>query len=270
MKPSRLMIMVACFSLTCALFNGVCFALEQDDARVSLNWSSEALYSGSNTTVNIFFISDYSEELTIYSVGLHFDWMESETFLGYNLINNPVTVPSNGSHNFYPINVLVPENVTVGAHSYYVGIDGLEGGSTDFTWDSRPQTVMIQNSAQEVYNNLKTEVADDIADALDADYRSSAAQSFLEQAEDAYDQALSLASDENWDAAILALQSASGYVEQADLNEQSYVEPETLDDSLLLIVGVAAVAVVAVLVVALIVRRKGKQAAAPVEQTNET
>lgn len=89
MKLFRIILIVVCFSLICALFSGVASALEQDEATVTLTWSNTTPYQGSSATVRVFFKSNYAEELTIYYLGLHFDWMDSDTFVGPDLSDNP-------------------------------------------------------------------------------------------------------------------------------------------------------------------------------------
>jgi len=259
MKHSRLVLVIACFSIICTLFSGVASALEQDDVMVSVVWSSQMLYQGSSATVRIFFISNYSQELTISYIGLHFDWMESNRFMGHDLSDDPVTVPSYGTHAFDPINILIPEDASIGAHSYFVGIDGLQAGSLNFSWDSPIQTLLINNPDAGVYTELLTKIASNIAEAVNATYQSPAAQSLLRQAENAYAQALSLANEENWEAAISALQNASTYLEQAEAEEKNYVKPQGQPDLLPIIVGAIAIAVATVSIIALLFRRKRKQ-----------
>jgi len=153
MKPFRLVLIVACFSIICTLFSGVGSALEQDEIRVSPIWSNETPSPGSSVNVQIFFISDSPQELTIYNIGIHFDWMASEGFVGLNMSDNPVVVPSGGDHLFNPMIILIPEDVSVGTHSYFVGIYGLQGDYTYFTWeDPYSRTLQIQGSEEEVTN----------------------------------------------------------------------------------------------------------------------
>lgn len=268
MKPFRLMVIVACFSIICALFSGVGSALDQDEASVSLIWSNQTPYQGSSVTVSVFFASNCPEELTIYYLGLHFDWMALNSFVGRDLSDDPVTIPSYGSHIFSPMIILIPEDARVGIHSYFVGIDGLQGESTSFSWDSQTLMLTIKDSEEKVYNELVTRVASNITEAVNATYQSSEAQSLLEQAENAYAQALSLANEENWEKAISALQNASTYLDQADVEEQNYIEAKSQQDQLLIIVGVVVVVVVAVLIIILMVRRKRKHTA-PVGQRTE-
>jgi len=256
MKPFRPLLMIACFCIICALFSSVGSALEQDEAKVLVTWLSQTPYQGSSVIVHVTFLSNCSEELTIYYLGLHLDWMDSDHFVGHNLSDDPVIIPSYGSHTFYSITIYIPENAIVGTHNYFVGIDGVQGEYTSFSWDSQVLTLLIQNSMEEVYDELITKVASNITEAVNATYQSSEAQSLLEQAENAYGQALSLAAEENLEEAISTLQNASTYLKQADVEEQNYIETKSQQDPLLIIVGVAVVVIVTALIMALIVRRK--------------
>jgi len=268
MKRFHLVLIVTCLNIICALFSGVVFALDQDEARVSVAWSSETHYQGSSPTVTVLLISDSSEELTLYYFGLHSDWMDSDRFIGFDLSADPVIIPAYGSHLFPTVTFQIPEDAIVGPHSYFIGIDGVQGESTSFSWDSSTLTLLVQKSGIDVYSGLVTQVASDITEAVDAEYQSSEAQSLLDQAENAYSQALSYANEENWVEAFSALQTASSYLEQADTEEQNYVEPKSQQDPLLIIVGVAVVVVMAVLIITLIVRRKRRKTA-PVDQAIE-
>ncbi len=256
MKRFHLVLIVTCLSIICALFSGVVFALDQDEVRVTVAWSSETHYQGSNQTFSVFLISDSSEELTLYYFGLHSDWMDSDRFIGFDLSADPVIIPAYGSQLLPPVTFQIPEDAGVGPHSYFIGIDGVQGVSTSFSWDSSTLTLVVQKSGLEVYSGLVTQVASDITEAVDAEYQSSEAQSLLDQAENAYSQALSYANEENWVEAFSALQTASSYLEQADTEEQNYVEPKSEDDPLLIIVGVAVVVIVAVLIVILVMKRR--------------
>lgn len=247
------------------MFSSAVFGLESDEVRVSVAWSTETPYKGSTVTVSIFFISDSQQELTIYFYGLHFDWMESDKFAGHNISSEPITVAPNGSASLTPITVEIPENITIGPHTYYVGIDG-EDESDTFSWDSNTMSLVVQASAQDVYYNLLSQVESGISDATEASYQSVDAQSLLDQAETAYSQAQNYASRQQFDEAISTLENASFYLDQAENEEQSYVPAKNDQDLLLLVVAGAAFVVVVVLVVLL--TRKGKQTP-PVEQPAE-
>lgn len=266
MKPFRLICIAVCFSLVFALFIGVSFALDQDEATVSLIWSNTAPYQGTTATVTVIFNSNIADVLTVYYVGLHFDWMESDSFAGPDLSDNPITITGYGSYTFGPIAIHIPEEATIGTHNYFVGIDGLEGDSSGFSWDSPTQTLQIQNYETLVYNTLLTQVVDNITTADSNTYQSPEAQSLLEQAKNEYDKALSSANTGSWQEAITALQKAFTYLEQAESEEQDFIEATSQQGNLLLIVGVVVVVVIVVLIIFLMFIRKRKPT---VDQTNE-
>jgi len=133
--------------LTLSLFGNTCFALGQDEAAASGYWNNQNHYPGSSGTLTITFISNSSDQLTIYYVGVHFDWMASDAFVGLNLQNSPVNVTSHGSRTFDPMIINIPANVSLGSHSYYFGIDGTQGANNAiFSWDSQPFSILIQAS----------------------------------------------------------------------------------------------------------------------------
>lgn len=274
----RLLVIVACLSVLFSLFSGIVFALDSNEtldsseARVSVGWSPNILYRGITTTANVLFINDSPEEITIYYFGLHFDWMESDNFIGYDLSNEPVTIASSEGTTFSPVTVQVPLNATVGPHTYFVGVDGVKGES-NFVWNSTTFTKNVLNSAQEVYDNLVNQVELEISKAVDADYQSPEAQSYLTKAETAHSNALTLAADQKLDQAISLLQSASFYIGQAENLEQNYDTPKNDTDNQnnhdLLILIIAIVAFVIVIVLVIYLTRKGKKTLA-VEQTTET
>jgi hypothetical protein len=153
MKLSRLLLILACFSIFYVPFSGVVSALEQDEARVTPIWQpTETPTPDSVVTLTIFFINDYSEPLTIQRVGVHIDWMEEEKFVGHDLSDDPVIVPTSGGHYFPPITITVPQDVSAGIHDYFIGVDGILVNSTTFTWDSSTRALQIQDSGEDGTN----------------------------------------------------------------------------------------------------------------------
>ena len=257
MKRFHLVIIVTCMSIICTLFSGVVFALDQDEIRITVAWLPiETHYQGSSSTFSLFLISTSSEELTIYYFGIHSDWMDPDSFIGYDLSANPVVIPAFGNQLLPEATFSIPDDVSVGPHSYFIGIDGVQGVSTSFSWDSSTYSLVVQTSGLEAYSGLVSQVTSEITEAVNAEYQSLDAQSLLDQAENAYSQALSYANEANWVEAVSALQRASSYLEQADTGEQNYVEPKSEEDPLLIIVGAAAVVLVAVLIVILVLKKR--------------
>ena len=128
-------IAVVTFALLCS---GLTSALTQDEASVRVFLVPDTLQPGQSVTIQIFFISNSTDDLQITNVGIHFDWMPTDGFYGYDLSSAPVTIASgSGPYAFSQIIVTVPANVTSGVHTYFVGIDGTQGTTaTLFSWSS--------------------------------------------------------------------------------------------------------------------------------------
>jgi hypothetical protein len=256
MKHLSLIAIMISFWIFCVAFCGIVIALDQDEARVSVAWRNDTYYRGSNSLVTVFFISDSLEELKIEYFGLHFDWMESDSFVGFDLSDDPVVIPALEARYFSSISIQIPEDASIGAHNYFVGVNGIQGESTSFSWNSSTLTLIVEGSGQEVYGELVTKTFNDISEAVDSDYQSSEAQSLLEQAENSYSQALSYANQENWNEAVSALESAYSYIEQADAKEQDYKESNNEQIALLFFIGITVVVVAVLIVIFLLKKRK--------------
>ncbi|MFZ7138670.1 MAG: hypothetical protein ACOWW1_09680 [archaeon] len=260
MKFSRLMMFVTCFCLFWSLCSGVVFGFDTNDGAVTVTFSDETPAQGSNIVINVLFTNLCSKQIEVYYFGLHFDWMESARFVGPDLSEDPVTIPAGGSYTFSTIVVEIPSDVSVGSHSYFVGMDAFEEGQSEsFSWDSPSEVIVIQDLWQDTYNDLLDEVAHNILVAENVTYKSPEAQSYLEQAQNSYSAALDHATQQNWEDAISALQSASMYLEQAQTEEQNYIEPEPEQDLTLMIVGVSVAAVAIIVILLVLLRRKPKK-----------
>jgi hypothetical protein len=137
-------------SIIVAAFLSIGFvaALAQDEASVHTFFSTTTLQPGKPVDINVSFTSNSSDSLQITRIGLHFDWLATGVFYTDDLSSNPVTVVSDGTHMFSQINIMIPTNVTLGEHSYYVAIDGKQGtSSTAFFWDSPASTVVVASSS---------------------------------------------------------------------------------------------------------------------------
>ena len=268
MNFSRLVVVLICFGIIFSICGGVVYALDQEEARVSVAWSNKTPNLDSMVTLSVLFISDSTEELTIYYFGLNFDWMDPDSFVGHDLSSDPIVIPPSGFYNFPTITVQIPADVSVGTHTYYVGVDGFQSVTETFSWNSYPLTFEIQGSGLEVYNTLVSKVARNITEATKAEYQSPQAQSLLDQAEDAYNQALSYASAENLDQAISALQNASIYLDQAEVEEKNY-QAQNEQDPLLIIVGIGVAIVAVVVIIMILILRNRQKKIEPTDQTSE-
>jgi hypothetical protein len=270
MKASQLTLIAVFISIICLLNTSLVSALSQGEISVTPSWTSPTIGRGSITSVTIRLTSSSSDELTIYGVGIHFDWMESGTFFLLDLSDNPVVVPSQGLYVFQQMTIQVPANVSAGSHSYYIGLDGTQGSpATSFTWDSSNFALEISESSPSNYDTLREQVANALSEAETAGYQNAEAKSLLEQASDAYGQALILANQTKMDEAIAALQNASSLLDQAEVAEQQNGTPQNpgLQTLILFLVAGAVVAVVVGVTIALLVRRKDKAAESVVDDS---
>ena len=140
MKTVKIMFIIA-FVMTLCVFSGLVSALDSSAISAYPVLSKQTLNIGSTVTIRINVQSNTDEQLQITHIGINFDWMDSGLFFGPN---NPVPLAANGSYTTPPFIVQIPTNVTVGSHTYFVGIDGTEGTSqTDFYWNSSTATIIV-------------------------------------------------------------------------------------------------------------------------------
>lgn len=142
MKQSQLLFTVACLSVIFVLFSGVCSAIEQNDARVTPIWSNETPDRGTSVTLKVFYINDYVEPVTIQKVGVHLDWMDEDNFAGQDVSDDPETIQSSSGYQFPPIVVSIPQDVSYGAHTYFISVQFVD----ETYWDSPTRTLEIQSA----------------------------------------------------------------------------------------------------------------------------
>lgn len=257
MKAFPLALLVISISLIFVLNLDLVSALDQDDFSVAPSWSTPIYYQGDSVTVNLILSSNSSETLTIYYIGIHFDWMDEDSFQGRDLTDDPVEVESSEVYVFDAMAITIPDDVSVGSHTYTIGLQITDESSSTLTsWDSRSRTMYIQAAQAKVFNELVQNVTVKIGEAVNATYQNSDAQSLLEQAKSEYQEAIALSYDDQWGEAITHLQAAESYVDQAaDAEQQSSTQSADLQ-RLLLIIGPITVAVVVSLIVILVWRRR--------------
>ena len=118
-------------------------------------------------------------------------------------------------------------------HSYYVGVDGSDSFGI-FVWDSPEYSVEILSSGKKSFQDLLRTVQMELSEALNVTYESPEAQSFLQQAKDAYTQANLEAGEGNYQDAIFTLQALSSYLDQAEVVEKQYAEQLVQQQQLIL------------------------------------
>jgi hypothetical protein len=257
MKQFPLAIIAVSMILICFLNVGLVPALEQDEASVTLSWSTSTVYQGSVVNVVITFHNNSPDELTIDRIGLHFDWMGEDDFAGRDFTASPITISAGASQTFDAVTITVSNDTSAGTHSYFVGVDGSDSYG-NFAWDSPTYTIEIQSSGQKAFIDLLQTVQKELNEALNVTYESPEAQSLMQQAKEAYTEANIEAQNGNYTNAISTLENLSGYLDQAEVAEQQYAEQMAQQQQLILIGAIIAVVIVVIVVIALMWRRRNK------------
>jgi LPXTG-motif cell wall-anchored protein len=198
-------------------------ALNQNEWSSTLSWSNSVYYQGDSGSVTVHFDSSCPEELKISYVGVHFDWMSSDTYFPLDLSSSPVGIVSNGQYTFNEIGFNIPSGTSIGYHAVNILIKGQQHGLWWYDisvigsgW------VNIHNVYEKIYNQLYPDVTNKIHNADSSNFQSPDGKSLLEQANTEYTLANSLAQQGEWQDAVSHLQSASNYVDQAFAKEQTY------------------------------------------------
>ncbi len=153
----------------------------------------------------------------------------------------------------------VPPQETVGPHTYYVHVEGVEEEQTpqNVTWNSQPSTIQVYTEAEATYVQLLPQVTNKIAEAQKANYQNADAKSLLQNATEEYNQATSLANQSQWQAATTDLQNASNLLDNASEKEQTFVSQQTFIEEAL--ATISTVIITSTIVVILVKRRKNRQ-----------
>jgi len=217
LKSLGIVLVAVCVSML-FVSSGLVFALDSSEAAATVTWSSSAFYGGDIIGAQVSFQS--SQELSVYYVGIHFDWMSTDGFYGVDLNSTPGYVSSSSSVLSESFAVQIPTNVTEGPHTYYIGVDGVDASSNTFSWDSPTSTIRVGPAEEKLYNILLTQVESQMNTANRSNYQNTSAKSYLQQAQAAYDLAPSRANAGNWTQALITLQDASTYLDLANAAEQ--------------------------------------------------
>ena len=269
MKAFPIKLIAVFISIICVLSIGLVSALEPSEASASLSWSTQTFFQGDIITVRITFTSNSSDQLTVVGYGLQFDW-DPDRFYGPDVSDNPVNIPSYGTYIFDPITIQIPANVSTGVHSYFVGIDGVQGYSlTEFSWDSPASTITVQSVFGRVYSDLAMQVQIGLENATSAKYKSAEAKSLLQQAQFEYFTATALAGQNKYSEALVHVQSATNILDQSSTAEQMSQQQASDMQTLLLYGVIVAVAVIIALVIIIVVRRRRRQPELAEEQTDQ-
>ena len=245
------------------LNSSLVLAITSNEASVNVFWEGEPYYQGDIVPARITFISNFSEPLEIYYVGINFDWMENDNFQGMDLSANPVTVPSFGTHSFELMVFQIPTTINIGLHDYFVGIDGSYGGSEGslpigFSWDSPIFTLQISDSLEKTYLTLNAQVDDKINQANTLVYDSPVANDLLSQALEAKNASNIYALNNQFGDAITSLNRASGYVELIDAEEELFDQQQANQNQVILIVLIGVISVIVIVIIFIMLNKRKK------------
>ncbi len=143
MKTLKIMLIIS-FIVALLIGGSLVSALDTGAISAFPVLSKNSVNIGSSIMVRITVDSNTAEEIQLLHVGVNFDWMDSGLFFGPNLSGNPVTLAANGSYTTPPFAVQVPTNVSVGTHTYFVGVDGTEStNQNEFYWNSTTAVIQV-------------------------------------------------------------------------------------------------------------------------------
>lgn len=135
MKTLKVALMVSLLIVIFASVSIVSAATSTMQGTATGYWSVAKPSPGSYVTVTINFQSSSSSTLYVYAIGLHGDWMANDQFAGRDYSSSPEVVQTNGL--IAPsISLQIPASASLGTHSYYIGIDGVDADGNNFSWDS--------------------------------------------------------------------------------------------------------------------------------------
>lgn len=231
-------------------------ALDQNELSVVPAWSAVKFYQGDSTSVKLILSNKISDTLTIYRIGVHFDWMEDEdSFYGLNLSDDPLVVSGNQIYVFDPMIIDIPEDLTIGLHNYTIAVEGTQGeNSTSFSWDSPPKELYIQPYQQKAFDELVQNVTNILVQNVT--YQSPEAQNLIEQANNEYTEAIMASIAGQWDDALSHMQNSLNYAEQAQELEQSYTTQNSDLQRILWIVAPLATVVIVSFIVIIVWKRR--------------
>ena len=237
------------------------FAITSTEASVNVFWDKETNYQGDIVPARLTFVSNFSQPLEIYYIGINFDWLDIDNFQGNNMADNPITVPNYGTHSFDVMLFQIPLDASIGVHDYFVGIDGSYGGldgslPIGFSWDSKIFTLEISDSLKKTYLDLYDQVSNKINQTSQLNYDSPESNNLLSQALEAKNTANNFALNDQFQEAITSLTRASGLVDLIPEEEQLFDQMrENQNQVILLVIGGIAGAIL-IIVILLFFRRK--------------
>jgi hypothetical protein len=159
--------------------------------------------------------------LQFSSLSVQFDWMTTPTTV---TVNSP-DIATGNQYTFPAISFSIPSDATVGSHSFTISLQGQQKellGWTNISPTGTGGSINVLDAYEKVYNQNVQGVQSSLTNAQNSNYQSPDAQSLLQQANNMYNQATTLANQGQWQNAVNDLNTASSDLSQAAAAEQTY------------------------------------------------
>jgi hypothetical protein len=124
-------------------------ALSSNDVTITAFLTNSSPRPGDQIIVNVTFDSKVAQELQIYAIGIHADWMQPDQLQGPNYSasdQGPVTVEANGLYSTR-FSATVPVGTTLGSHTYYIGIDGIDSSGNAFSLNTAESALQVVSTS---------------------------------------------------------------------------------------------------------------------------
>ncbi len=128
---------------------GIVSALSSSDVAISAYLTNSSPRPGDQIIVNVTFDSKVAQELQIYAIGIHADWMQAEQLQGptyYSSDEGPITVEANGLYSTR-FSATVPVGTTLGSHTYYIGVDGVDSSGNAFSLNTAESALQVVSTS---------------------------------------------------------------------------------------------------------------------------
>lgn len=190
----------------------------------SLLFDKSIYYQGDSGKLSVTIFNNWSDfQISTKQCYLQFDWQMSTMVFD----SGAYPIIGSGSSFTFEIPFNIPSDAAVGNHQFnVVWVDkGILLGKVVVASGS----LLVHDAYEKVYFNLLSSVNDKLNTGYNANYKSPEAQSLVNQAKTAHEQAISYANQGKFQDAIASATTMSNLFDQAAVAEKSYVSnPLTL------------------------------------------
>ncbi len=178
------------------------------------SWGSTAYYPGDQATFYMTLFNDYPGTIYVKEVLMQWDWQPAGS--SYAAPGGQTLIPIQTAN--YVINFTVPLNVTIGPHTWTVSyVD--DKGTQIFAGQG---SLKIHDPQERVYLALKAHVQGTLTQVGSTSFENPNATALIALANGAYNNATSLADQQDFTDAITVLKNASALIASAQNIEAAY------------------------------------------------